>query len=59
MSLVRTTPKARPMKRELITKLHATLEKLVHKRPPPAPSSGSPAICRKCSATSAGRTSRR
>ena len=31
MSLSRTTPRTSPMKRELITKLHATLEKLVHK----------------------------
>ncbi len=31
MSLIRTTPRTVPMKRELITKLHATLEKLVHK----------------------------
>ena len=31
MSLVRTTPRTGPMKRQLITKLHATLEKLVHK----------------------------
>ena len=31
MSLVRTTPRIGPMKRQLITKLHATLEKLVHK----------------------------
>src|SRR6476646_4728658 len=31
MSLIRTTPRTGPMKRQLITKLHATLEKLVHK----------------------------
>ncbi len=31
MSLVSTTPNTTPMKRELIHKLHATLEKLVHK----------------------------
>src|SRR3954463_2250479 len=31
MSLVRSTPRIDPMKRELISKLHATLEKLVHK----------------------------
>src|SRR5215216_300901 len=31
MSLVRMTPRIGPMKRQLITKLHATLEKLVHK----------------------------
>src|SRR3954470_8663458 len=31
MSAPRTTPDAMPMKRELIHKLHATLEKLVHK----------------------------
>src|SRR3954471_14123059 len=31
MSLVRKMPKTGPMKRQLITKLHATLEKLVHK----------------------------
>ena len=31
MSLVRTTPKADPMKRELIAKLHRQFEELVHK----------------------------
>jgi DNA-damage-inducible protein D len=31
MSLVRKMPRTVPMKRQLITKLHATLEKLVHK----------------------------